>query len=201
MPGRGPRLPAVVYPKTRTPEESQSQPLRPQAEKAAAMAVEAATLERVEAAAVEAGVVAAVAAAAAAVERAEAVAAEVSLLLDGPPGRGPHEYASQKGGFFGLTPWLRGKSPPLLLLEWCCHAGSRVHPIGDTLCSREEARALFVVKSSNCRIFGIYPEMGAFLDRGMDCFPYSMDTRVYRAGLYTRVSSASNRCARPRFFA
>jgi len=103
---------------------------------------------------------------------------EVSSLLDGPPGRGPREYASQKGGFFGLTPWLRGKSPPLLLLEWCCHAGSRVHPIGDTLCSREGARALFAVKSSNCRIFGIYPEMGAFLDRGMDCFPYSMDTRV-----------------------
>ena len=93
MPGRGPRLPAVVYPKTRTPEESQSQPLRPQAEKAAAMAVEAATLERVEAAAVEAGVVAAVVAAAAAVERAEAVAAEAASALaavaDAVPVAGP----------------------------------------------------------------------------------------------------------------
>ena len=92
MPGRGPRLPAVVYPKTRTPEESQSQPLRPQAEKAAAMAVEAATLERVEAAAVEAGVVAAVAVAAE-VERAEAVAAEAASALaavaDAVPVAGP----------------------------------------------------------------------------------------------------------------
>jgi hypothetical protein len=92
MPGRGPRLPAVVYPKTRTPEESQSQPLRPQAEKATAMAVEAATLERVEAAAVEAGVVAAVAVAAE-VERAEAVAAEAASALaavaDAVPVAGP----------------------------------------------------------------------------------------------------------------
>jgi len=75
----------------------------------------------------------------------------------------PSRICVTKGGFFGLTQWLRGKSPPLLLLEWCCHAGSRVHPIGDTLCSREGARALFAVKSSNCRIFGIYPEMRAFL--------------------------------------